>query len=119
MSGTKETKEVIEALATIAAKTIKNLKDDGKISIWEILTYGSDMTSVKAAIAGSGDLLKELSDLDEEETNDLRNLIISKLDDFGISPRNVDISDRFLKWLFDTADMVQDIRNQPPTAEKV
>ena len=116
MSTTKETTELIKALSKLAIRTVANLKDDGRVSFAEGLAYMADLGVIREGFAGVAEIPKELADLDSEEMQALRGLIVQGLKDNGVTYRIQDIADALIQWLYDTIKVAIFIKNAPPTA---
>lgn len=118
-NGIKESREVIKALSALAVRTIRNVKDDGKISLTEGIGYLSELGAVKDAISGIQDVPEEILDLSTEELQSLRADIRQGLIEAGVTHRLADITDAAVKWLNDTLSFARFIINAPPTAIEV
>ena len=116
MTPTKETIELLDALGAVGARAFTALADDGKVSFVEALAFASDLGKITKAISGAGSIPGELAKADGEAKDYLRNTIVDKLKEAGITHRIQDITDMVLAWLICTVDTVQFIRNAPPTA---
>lgn len=77
--GIKETKDLIIALAVIGAATGKSL-EDGKITLTDVGIYFPALMKFPAAIAGIGDVPKELADLDPTELAELEETLVNEFD---------------------------------------
>lgn len=112
----KESTELVRALGAIARRLIEDLAD-GKISYWEIAGFMSDFGIIKDGASGITEVPAELADLDDVERDALLAIIREQLAVMpGISARLEDASVRVLKWAFDTARMILDVRGLPPSA---
>ena len=116
---TKETTELLQAFNKLAVRTIANLKDDGKVSFAEGVAYAADIGTIRAGFAGVTEIPAEFADLDSEEMQALRGMIVDGLNDAGITHRTQDITDAVLQWFYDTIKLALFIKNAPPTAERV
>jgi len=112
----KETLELVTALAIMAARTGKNLRDDGRVSLLETAGYLADFSVIRAGLAGLSEIPAEFRQLDDARLDQLRAGILAGLATAGIQHRTMDITDRLMIWAYDTVQTLLFIRNAPPSA---
>lgn len=112
----KETKEVVTALAAVVVRTVKNLRDDGKLSWTEAAGYLADFSKVKDAISGVHLVPGEVLDMSKDDVNELREVIFKGLHEAGITERTADIVTWSIEWIISTVRLAVRIKNAPPTA---
>lgn len=115
-TGIKETTELLSAASSLVLRTIRNLADDGRISLIEGAGYLAEIGHVKDAINGIKQAPSELADLSEEELEALREQIRATLIEAGVTHRTADITERCILWIRDTVNLALFIKNAPPTA---
>lgn len=115
-AGIKETQELIKALAALTVRTVKNLRDDGKISVTEGIGYLAELGTIKEALNGIQRVPEEVMDLTTSEMLVLRAEIRKGLIEAGVTHRLADITDKAVAWLNETLVFARFIINAPPTA---
>ncbi len=77
--GVKETLEALD-LALVAAKVLREVLADGKISIIEMLAFLKIRSAIGPAIDGLGKVPAELKDLSPSEVSEIVAHVMAKLD---------------------------------------
>ncbi len=119
MRNTKETREAIRMLGAIAARTVRNLEDDGRVSIPEGVGYVGDFSEIRAGLKDIGEVPAELADLDDGERIVLLGDIKVELIRAGVSHRIADAAEDILNWAYGTVRLWVKLKTAPPTAEPV
>lgn len=114
--GIKETRELIKALADLTVRTVKNVRNDGKISLAEGIGYLAELGTIKEALNGIQRVPEEVMDLTAAELLVLREDIRKGLIEAGVTHRLADITDKAVAWLNETLVFARFIINAPPTA---
>jgi hypothetical protein len=99
MKTTQETREVLHAIAVVAARYVQ-VSADGKVSLRDKLGFISCTPEIYDAIKGIREVPAELEDLDTNErvvlSGDVRQVLIAA----GVSHRNSDIAEWILEWAY-------------------
>lgn len=119
MNGTKETKELLTAVARIIKDVDEARRDDHKISIAEAVGLAaSAIPSVIAAVRGAGEIPAEARDFTTEELDDLYETFLTEM---GWEPtdNNRDLAAAYFGLIRDTWANVLRILNthRPPVAK--
>jgi len=110
--GIKETKEVLDAAIAVGIGVDKSISDDGKVSFIEYTNFVGAALKIPKAISDIGQVPKELSDLDEEEAQEIVDFMVDKLD-LNHEPTEEDIERIFEKSMnifIAVMDLVEELR---------
>ena len=99
----KEASEFIDALASVSARIIHSLSDDGRVSTVELAGFIKEFSVVKAGLIGASDIPFELTDLTLDESKALRSRVVTKLTELGVTGPLQEVTNIILEWLYDTA----------------
>lgn len=120
----KETLEALAAVYAIRLQHVRNVKDDGRESGWEIATtYLDELPVLRRAIKGAGEIPAELLNIQPNDVATLAPRISSILWTWGISHRVQDITAEVLRGIVDLIPVLKEavrrwdyIMSLPPPA---
>lgn len=116
MSNTiQETRELINALGTVAVRLIDDFKD-GRISLTEGIGFLSEFGTLREGLQGLSDVPAELADLTDAERETLLADINRVLTGAGLSHRVADAAEKILRWAYGTVRTFVEIKTAPPSA---
>lgn len=76
--GIEETLDWVRFFCKIGIDTGKSLADDGKITWSDSINYADSFLALPEAIAGSTSVISEIKDLDPEEIEQIRTVIVEE-----------------------------------------
>lgn len=79
MSNIQQTKDAVEFICALVMSAGKSL-EDGKLSLGDITNFFDSLTLLPTAISGINEIATEISDIDDEEKNELLEIISLKVD---------------------------------------
>lgn len=116
---TKELRELIRAVALIILEVIKDVRDDGKVSMWEGIEALHLIPSIVIGIRGFREIPEEVRDIDQQEWNVIVADIKQSFLKSGQTYRRADLLERALKLAYLNIVEISEMSKLPPTAELV
>lgn len=111
------TLEILAAIFAISQGYRKTKEDDGKTSKWELAMLAwNSRNEVRAALDGIEQVLPEIMDADEVETEELSRKVSEILSEWGVPHRIQDLHEEFMDDAINLAQSLSRILNRPPAA---